>query len=267
MPTLRAPERDEPPDPVDSDEYGWATGVEPSEAMAEKKATQETKHDATTSLPWYVRDYEAEETNLIGGTELNQLLDDFYGETAGKPDEKTPRKTSVLVERDRPELPSVLPYTHAILSKNSVPCNGRSVCASLDPTLYIKHPFSCGCNQGSRSAPAEITSMPSKSTTEARAHPWSCETQNKSPAGTPPFETEMAGRTSSARLETAFEYEDIERHGNFLPATRSVDPQTTRILAVQKPEASFDTNLQYQSPAPSEPDNTFNIHDWVHDQY
>lgn len=273
LPTLSAPKREEPPDPVNPDEYDWTTGLEMSEAMADREAAQKTKKNARASPPWYKRDYEAEEAEIMGDTELSLLLDDFYGKTAEKLDGEASGGSSGSIERNQPELPDVLGYDHAIPLENSISYLGRAVCVSLDPRVYLKHPWGCGCNQGSRSAPAEITRVPNRSTTEARAHPWGsskyfhgCESPDESPAAIPPFKTEMAGRTSSATVETSFGFEDTKRNGNFLPAARSVYPERGRNPAPQKLKASFRTNLQYQSRLLSEPDNTFNINDWVHDQ-
>ena len=243
-----------------------------SEVMAQRKAAQQTKQNAKAG-PWYKRDYEAEEAEIMGDTELSLLLDDFYGKTAEKLDGKAPGGGSASFERNQQELPDVLRYDNAIPLENNISYIGRAVCVSPDPRVYLKHPWGCGCNQGSRSALAGITKVPNRSTTEARAHPWccskyfhSCEGPDESPAATPPSKTDMAGRTSSATLETSFGLKDTERNVNFLPAARSVYPARARNPAAQKVEASFRTNLQYRSPWLSEPDNTFNINDWVHDQ-
>lgn len=256
LPNLRAPEREEPTEPGNPAEYDWATGNELSEVIAGRTAAQQTKHNARASPAWYTRDYEPEEAELMGDTELNQLLDDFYGETtAGEPDGKPPEETSALW------------YKHAIPVNNSIPYIGRSGCVFLDPRVYVKHPWGCGCNQESQSAPAEITSVPAKSTAEAHAYPWGCssslpgcERQDKPHAETPLSKTEMAGRISSTSFATSFAYEDIGRDGKLLPPARPVHPETARNPTAHKVEASLDTSLL------SEPDNTFNISDWVHDQ-
>lgn len=131
---------------MNPDEYDWVTGLEPPAVMAERKAVQQEEDDAKANLPWYMRDYEADEMELMGDTELDQLLDDFYGEPAGELKRKTPEGTSP-VERYHHESPSGVPDSHSVSATDTIPYDGQSACKSRDPRLYWKHPFGCGCNQ------------------------------------------------------------------------------------------------------------------------
>ena len=255
------------------DESDWVTGLRPFEGMVERNVAQLTENNAKASLSWHIRAYEADKIELMGDSELEQVLDDFYGESAGEQNGKTLGESLPPAERYRRQLPNGLPDNHSVPVKNSVPYDGQSVCNFLDPRLYLKHPFGCGCNQGSRPAPAEITHVPSCSTTEARSHSWSysqkthsCRSQGKPPAVTAPFATKSAGIISSAGLEESFKYEETERTENFLPAAQYGFLETARNQAVPKREAPFNTTQEHQSSAPSEPESIFNIQDWVHEQ-
>lgn len=240
--------------------------------MVERKAIRGKEYHAKASLPWYIRDYEADEMELMGDIELGQLLDDFYGEPAGELNEKAPRETPPFKQL-RQELPSGFLYNHAAPIENSIPHDYQSVCKSLDPRLYLKHPFACGCNQVSRFIPAEITHAPSSSTTEAHSHPRSCakflhdaESQNKSPAVTSIVDAETTRKITAAELETSSKYEETECNKKFRPPIHCFYPETAENPAAPKITASFHANQESQSRVPSEPENSFNIQDWVHDQ-
>lgn len=255
------------------DEADWVTGLRPFEGVAERNAAQQTENIAKASLSWYKRDYEADQMELMGDSELNQVLDDFYDESAGEPNGKIPGQSLPPAELYRPQLLNGMPDNHSVLVKNSVPYDVQSVCNSLDPRLYLKNPIGCGCNQGSRPAPAEITHVPSCSTTEARSQSWNysesiqgCGRQGNSPALTATFETKPAEMISSAGLKESVECGETGRTENFLPVAQYAFLETARNRAAPKREAPFVTTQEYQSSVPSERENTFNIQDWVHDQ-
>ena len=251
---------------MDLDDHDRYIGLEPSEAMAVRKAVQQEEKDATARLRWYTRDYAADEMKIMGNAELNKLLDDFYG-VAEQLNEKEPEENPPI-ERYQYEVPSGLPNNHTVPMEDTIHYYGQSVCKSPDPRFYWKHPFGCGCNQGSHSAAAKTTNLPNTSTAEACSHLWSrskflhgCESQERSPAVTSPFRTEVARNISFLSFETGFDYEETEGNESFLPVALSF-PET----AARKPEVLFNASQDDQSPVPSESETSFNIYDWVHEQ-
>lgn len=237
--------------------------------MAEREVAQQEEKDAKANLPWYTRDYEADEMNLMSDTELNQLLDDFYGESAEKLSGKAPEKASP-VERYRHKFQTGLLEKHAVSFEETIPYDSQTVCKSLDPRLYRKHPFGCGCNQGSHSSLVKIVNGHNTSTAEAHSYPRSCltylhdrDSQDRSSAVIPPSNTEPDKKKGSARLELNLEKEETERNEKISSAAPPVNSETAEDPATPKPEASSEID---QSSVPYEPEKNFNIRDWVHDQ-
>lgn len=123
LPATRAPKREGLPNAMRPNEDKFMTVLESSEVIAEIKAVQQEANDTTTILPWYTRDYEPDEMELMGDTELNQFVDEFYDEPAGE-----------LIETAPPNIWTAEAYFDPRTRSNHLSgCEGQD--GSLAPTL------------------------------------------------------------------------------------------------------------------------------------
>lgn len=229
------------------------TGLKPLEVMAKRKRDQQEEDEGEANLPWYTRDYDSDELGLMGDTDLDKVLDAFYDEGAKDSERKGP-EDNAPAKRRRREPQSRVPDIHVTAVEEFFPRNDPSVCKSLDPRVYWKHPLGCGCNNKiSHSASVETTTVSDNST------------DYTSLFGAPSCYTETARSTAASdprRRHPGSIFEQVECNRKPPSAASSSITGTTRYTAAPSPMATYDLAPEHLSPVLYSRDAPYDLQDW-----
>lgn len=224
------------------------TGLKPLEVGTKRKIDQQEEDEGEANLPWYTRDYDADELGLMGDIELDKVLNEFYDESTKDSKGKSP-EDNIPAKRCRREPQSGVPDIQFTSVEETITHNDQLVCKSLDPRVYQKHPFGCRCNETSHPASVATTSVSDNPT------------DYTSPFAVPSCYIQFVRSRPAGMVHPGSIFENAACNKKSLSAA-SYETGTAGDAAAPSAMGTHDLALKHLSPVLYQRDSPYNLEAW-----